>query len=89
MVKFDTEKFNKAVGSILLKNRQRLNLSTSQVSQKIKHLAPFEIRQIENGQRSLPCYVLYDLLQFYRPTEDEIFFFCCPQKIKEQFALKH
>lgn len=89
MQNFDTIRFNKAVGSILLNNRQRLNLSTSQVSKKIKHLTPFEIRQIENGQRSLPCYVLYDLLQLYRPTEDEVFFFCCPQKTKEQFTIKH
>nr|BFD69148.1 hypothetical protein HAGR004_41700 [Bdellovibrio sp. HAGR004] len=86
MGQFDTELFNKTVGDILYKNRARLGLSVNQVSKYIKCLTPFELGQVEKGKTSLPCYALYELLKFYKPTEQEISFFCYPQKIKEQFT---
>lgn len=71
--------FNKKVGHILLQNRTRVGFSRTEVSQKIKELTPFDLNEIENGKRSIPCSTLYKLLtKVYSPTETEILFFCCP-----------
>ncbi len=84
LIKFNTKKFNLAVGSILRAARRRTGLTLSQACDGLA-LSSVELLRVERGLDSLPCYMLYELFQRYEMTTEEVMFFCCPEETRKKF----
>lgn len=79
MEKPDISSLNKKIAKILTINRRRSRLSREQVSKRVPGLTADQLLKFETGEVSPPCNVIYKLIwETYQPTEEEIFFFCCP-----------
>lgn len=79
MEKTDLGLLNKKIAKILTINRRRVRLTREQVAKRVVGLSPEQLLKYETGEVSPPCNVIYKLIwETYQPTEEEIFFFCCP-----------
>lgn len=78
MTLIEIKNFNQKVGVVLRSNRDRLGLSREEVANQVEDLSAWDLRQIENGEKSIRCDTVYKLFEnVYSPTQDEILFFCC------------
>lgn len=79
MEKLDLGLLNKKIAKILTINRRRVRLTREQVAKRVVGLSPELLLKYETGEVSPPCNLIYKLIwETYQPTEEEIFFFCCP-----------
>lgn len=69
---------NQKVGNILRKCRFNSGYSLAKIS-ILAEISSTELKHIETGRKSVRCDVLYRLIKIYKPTDEVVLLFCCPQ----------
>lgn len=81
MTELEISLFNKKIGLLLRHIRMYSKTDIESIGSVIDFK---ELQKIEAGNKSISCRVLYELLNIYRPKEEVLLYFCCPQLLLKQ-----
>lgn len=83
---FSSKIIRNVTGKILTANREKINKSTEEISQSLKHTSLIELKSIELGNSSPRMNQLVELLAVYQSTltlDEYIFFSINPKLYRE------